>query len=303
MTITTNDSSFESSNRNIETKLSLSSTTTQSFVDDEIQENFRRSSLEIIIFNILIPLFALASIGVCLLPQYGILPGWIVFGINFVLATQIAILTHELIHEPNSKTNWNYLLRLNLHLYSPFTFGFAEYKKLHCLHHAHANDPEQDPDYFFIQGGRLRAFICLAFAPEYLFFYALRKGKTQPGFYILQSIRIAVFLAYIYFIGLQNIFFLFFIPSKLSWGIGFLLFSYESHISSKGDRDGNYNLEPHSGVLRNFLKLLVGPYAYYVAFSHASHHMYPQISGRKIGQLLEHLKERGISLPARQVLE
>lgn len=262
-------------------------------------DELKRSSLEVLALNILIPALALVSIGICLLPKYQGINFWLIFTLNVVLTTQIAIMTHELIHESSRKTRWNLPLHINLHLYSPFTLGFSEYKRLHGLHHANANNPKTDPDYFFIRGGRMRAFFALAFAPEYLFFYALRKKETQPGFYLFQVLRIGLFVAYIQVLGPADFLFLFFIPAKLAWGIGFLLFSYESHINEHGEREGTYNLEPRSALLRFLLKLSVGPYAYYVAFSHASHHVYPQVSGRKIGRLARHMEQEWRALPAR----
>lgn len=242
-------------------------TTHMRALDTETLKSFKRTGFEIFALNIMIPLLALASISICLLPQYGIVPAWVVFVANIMMTTQIAIMTHELIHEPNSKTNWNLPLRINFHVYSPFTVGFAEYKRLHGLHHANANNPETDPDYFFIKGGRIRAFLTLAFAPEYLFFYVLRKGETQPGFFVLYALRLAVYAAYIYMLGLTTFLLLFFIPAKIAWGLGFMLFSYESHISPQGkrERDDGYNLEPKSAIMRFLLKSSAGPYAYYVA--------------------------------------
>jgi fatty acid desaturase len=287
---------------NLKIQVNYNSPTAQNPVAKKLDETLKRSSVEVLLLNVLIPTLALISIGICLLPRYGVIPAGVVVLANFILASQIPVLTHELIHESHSKTKWNFLLRLNLHLYSPFNFGFAEYKRLHSLHHAHANNPQLDPDYFFTQGSRFRAFIILCFTPEYLFFYALKKGEMQPHFYALQAARIALFLVYIYIVGIQDFFFLFFVPSKISWGIGFLLFSYESHFDSETECSGNYNLEPQSLFLRRLFKYLVGPYGYYVAFSHASHHLYPQVSGRKIGLLLEHFEEAGIILPSRHII-
>lgn len=264
-------------------------------------QSLRRSSAEILALNVLIPLLALVSSGICLLPEKLGVPPWMIFFANIVLTTQIAILTHELIHEPASATRWNLPLRINLHLYSPFTVGFAEYRRLHGLHHVNANCPESDPDYFFIRGGGLRAFLTLAFAPEYLFFYVLHKKEAQPDFYAFHLCRNGLLLGYIYLLGFWTFALLFFIPAKLAWGIGFLLFSYESHIDEHGIREGSFNLEPQSALLRMLLKLLVGPYAYYVAFSHASHHAYPRASGRKRGRLSGLREQKNTRLPAREL--
>lgn len=264
-------------------------------------EYWRRSSLEVVLCNILNPVLSLISIGICLLPRYGILPYWVVFLINLFLASQIALIVHELTHEPDSKTRWNWLLRLNIHATSPFIFGFDEYKRMHLLHHMNTNQDE-DPDYFMVKGGKLRSFICLAFAHEYWFFYALRHRQTQPGFLPLYIARLAILFAYIYIVGFANYFFLFFLTSKLSYGLSFFVFSHESHTNEDGLREGSYNLKARFPFIHKLLKLLIGSYAYHIAHVHGTHHKYPWVSGRKLGLLTEKAQREGIDLPSRQLM-
>lgn len=247
---------------------------------------YRRSRSEVLLINLLIPTLSLISVAICLLPRMGFLPNWLVFTLNIILTTHIVALTHELIHEPKSSTAWNWLLRLNLHLYSPATLGFDELRRLHLLHHFHADTP-LDPDYFLIQGGRLRSFFTLAFAPEFWFFSALRRHEIQSRFWILQIIRIFVFLLFVMAVGLENYFLLFYIPSKISFAIGFLIFSYESHTDLEGKHDRTYNLKARFPSIHSLLKVLIGSYAYHIAFDHASHHKFPWVSGKKLGLISE----------------
>jgi hypothetical protein len=230
---------------------------------------YRRSQMEIILINLLVPTLSLISILMCLAPRMGFQQSWLVFVINIILTTHIAALTHELMHEPKSSTDWNWLLKINLHLYSPATLGFNELRR--------------------IDGGRFRSFLVLAFAPEFWFFSALRMKETQPNFWILQTIRVLLFAIFLHTVGWQNFLLLFYIPSKISFSIGFLIFSYESHTDGEGgSHDTTYNLNPRFNFVHNLLKLSIGSYAYNNAFNHATHHQFPWASGKRLGSICNH---------------
>jgi fatty acid desaturase len=235
------------------------------------------------------------------LAKQGLIPFYIVFLVNIVLTSKIAVLTHELVHEPESYTRWNWLLRLNIHMTSPFIFGFDEYKKMHLLHHGSTNT-EQDPDYFMVKGGRIRSFVSLAFANEYWFFYALLHRQTQPGFLFLQIARLAIFFTYVYVLGFSNYLFLFFLPSKLSYGLSFYIFSHESHTNTVGLREGSYNLIPRFSFVHKLLKLVIGVYGYNIAYFHNTHHTYPWISGKKLHTVTATLQNQENILPSRQFI-
>jgi fatty acid desaturase len=250
----------------------------------------RRSRAEAIAINALIPCLSVFSMAICVLPGYGVLPAWVVFLLNVSLTTQIVALTHELIHEPRAQTRANLPLRINFHVYSPFTVGFDEYRTLHLLHHKYSNSG-QDPDYFMVKGGRLRSFLYLCFAPEYWFFYVLFHKKTQPHFVPLYLMRLLVLGAFIYIAGWQAYVLLFFIPAKLSYGLSFFIFSHEAHTDHEGKREGVYNLRVRFPLIHRSLKLIIGPYAYHIAHHHANHHEYPWVSGRKLGLISERVAE------------
>jgi hypothetical protein len=248
---------------------------------------YRRSQMEIILINLLVPTLSLISILMCLAPRMGFQQSWLVFVINIILTTHIAALTHELMHEPKSSTDWNWLLKINLHLYSPATLGFSELRRLHLLHHLHADTP-LDPDYFLIDGGRFRSFFVLAFAPEFWFFSALRMKETQSNFWVLQTTRVLLFTIFLCVLGWEDFILLFYIPSKISFAVGFLIFSYESHTDFEGKNHNNtYNLKPKFNIVHTFLKLVIGSYSYNIAFNHAIHHRLPWASGRKLGAINE----------------
>lgn len=246
----------------------------------------RRSGTEILVGHIFIPVLSLTSVLICLLPNHTGIPAWVVFLVNILLTLQIVGLQHELIHEPKSRTNWNLLLRLNLHVYSPFTPGFEEYRRLHWLHHQYENT-ENDPDYPMVRGSRLRAAVILAFAPEYWFFYAIRYNLVSQEFWPLYAFRLTVWFAYVAIIGLENYVLLFLLPAKIALALGFTVFSYECHTDNAGRRRGTTNLRARFPSIHKLIKFLIGPYSYNSSHFHAVHHAYPWISGRKLGIIRE----------------
>lgn len=256
----------------------------ENFINQRLQ--LHRSRTEIVAFNILIPFLSLVSMAICFLPKYGLIPSWIVCLLNIALTSQIVALTHELMHEPSSETKWNYFLKLNFHVYSPFTVGFEEYKRLHALHHMNENT-DKDPDYFMVKGGRLRSLLLLAFAPEYWFFYVLKNKQTQNHFWIFYCLRILLLICFVFNVGFLAYLALFFVPSKLSYGLSFLIFSHEAHTNELGERKGTYNLSLSWSFITKLLKIFVGPYGFNIAFNHANHHLYPWVSGRKLGLITQ----------------
>lgn len=245
------------------------------------RDYFKRSDIEVMAFNLLIPLLSIVSFSLCYLAKLSLVPSLLVFLFNIVVTTHIVTLTHELMHEPSSSTHWNYLLRINLHVYSPFTVGFDEYKRLHTLHHMHENT-SMDPDLFMVKGNRFRSFLLLSFAPEYWFFYVLRHHETKDHFWLFWFVRMSILAMFISVVGPVSYFVLFFVPTKISYGVGFLLFSHESHTNEVGERCSAFNLLTQSKALSKVLELVLGPYAFNIAFRHATHHLYPWVSSRKL---------------------
>lgn len=241
------------------------------------------SKFELITFSILVPLLSVLSIVICLLPEYLGVPELVVFLLNIILTIIIAGFVHELIHANKSNYMWNYLLRINLHIYTPFTLGFNDIRKIHLAHHRHTNG-SKDPDYPCVKGGKIRSFISLAFLPEVQFFGAIKHGMWDRESWITYPIRMIILISYIALIGLENYLLLYLLATKVAYSISFYLFSYEAHTNNDGDRVDVVNLV---GPFPLLSKLLIGPYAYNIAHCHAAHHAFPWVSGRKLNLLDE----------------
>ncbi len=261
--------------------------------------DLRRSFLEIFVYNIIIPILALTMMGICFLYSYGLLPAFVAFFLNVILSSRYITSIHELIHEPDSKTRWNWLLKLNILVDSPFTVGFNELRQMHQLHHIHTNT-DKDPDYFLVRGSRIRSLLLLAFVSEYYFFYILRRRKFGRSFLLLYVARLAIFTIVIYIIGLTNFFIFAFLPSKLAFSLSFFIFSHEAHKSRRGLHNGIYNLTSRFPFVHNLLMLVIGRCAYYVAHDHATHHQYPWVSGRKLRLASDRVVSQGLSISSRQ---
>lgn len=238
----------------------------------------KNSKLEILIINVLATLLPVVSILLCLLPEkIGISP-IIIFVLNVILTIVIAGFVHELIHTSESNYKWNYLLRINLHVYTPFTLGFNDIRKVHIAHHSYTNG-NKDPDYPCVKGGRIRSFLSLAFLPEVQFFGVIKHKMWDRESLITYPIRIALLIGYIALIGLEDYLLLYLLATKVAYSIAFYLFSSEAHTNDNGEKEGVVNLDGPTPFLS---KLFIGPYAYNIAHLHATHHAYPWVSGRKL---------------------
>lgn len=263
---------------------------------------FKRSQTEVTLFNVLIPLLPIVSVSICLLPNMSLVPWWVIFLINMALTTQIVALQHELLHEPRAATRSNWLLRTNLHVYTPFTVGFDDYQKLHLLHHQHVNQ-DNDPDFPMVKGGPLSSFGILAFAPEYWFFYVVRNRLTGDKFWVFYAFRIITLVLYVSILGPWAYFFLYLLPSKVAFALSFFVFSYEAHTDVQGQRSGFYNLIGRFPIISTLTKWTIGPYAYNIAFYHATHHEFPWMSGRKLSSITNRSAQElyGVTLSTRQL--
>ena len=243
--------------------------------------SLRRSDAELRGMTYAIPLLAVSSVLLCLLPQYTAIPAWMVVLINVPLTIRIIGMNHELFHEPLSRVKPHFLLRLNLHVYTPLTVGFDEYRALHLRHHARYNH-ERDPDYWLIRGGKVNALWRLAFAPEYWFLYCVRHRILSDDFWLLFGGRQLVLAGYILLIGMESYLLVYLLATKIAFALSFLVFSFESHTNRVGEPHGVWNLTPRLTVLNRLILWVIGPYAYNIAYHHASHHAYPWISGARL---------------------
>lgn len=256
----------------------------------QARASLRRSPTEQAIAHILVPALCLTTFCICALPQMGMVPAWVVFIVNMALTVRISALSHELVHERSANVDRNPLIRLNLHIYTPLSLGFAELRKLHLLHHRHLNS-DGDPDYPMIKGGRLRSLLGLAFMPEHWFFYALKHRLISADFWRLWAVRCAILAVFIYVVGLEAYLAFYLLPVKIATAVLYLVFSYDAHTDDDGRRRGSYNISPKWVVPALLARPLVGQVACNASYYHATHHRYPWISANRLHRATEQLQE------------
>ncbi len=245
---------------------------------------YRRTTREIRWMTYAVPLLSVMSVLLCLIPEITSVPAWAIFLVNIPLTIRIVGMNHELFHEPPSKLGGNLLLRLNLHVYTPLTIGFDEYRELHLRHHAYDNS-DRDPDFRMIRDGKHNALWRLALAPEYWFLYCMKHGILSRDFWLLHTGRMLVLAGYVALVGVENYLLLFLLPTKLAFALSFLVFSYESHTDATGKPRSIWNLKPRLTLLNRAIYWSIGPYAYNIAYHHATHHAYPWVSGVKLSDV------------------
>lgn len=216
----------------------------------------------------------------------------LVFALNYCLTLRIIGLKHELIHtrRPQGFSLSYWLIRMNLHVYSPFTLGFDEYKRLHLCHHGYTNT-SRDPDYLLVKDGKLNAWLRLPFTPEHWFFFAVRRRMVSKDFWFLYSLRLAFLAFAVSQIGFASYLLYFLLPSKLAYLFGFLIFALECHID-ENDVRGIFNVELRWPIVQKVLRVAAGPFTYNGTFFHAVHHRFPRVSSvhlERIAPSVDHL--------------
>jgi beta-carotene hydroxylase len=148
-------------------------------------------------------------------------------------------------------------------------FAFPVFTRVHLQHHAHVNDPENDPDHYVSTGGPLWMIAARFFYHEIFFF----KRKLWKNYELLEWFLSRAFLGVIVYLGIQYGFIgyimnFWFVPA-LVVGIALgLFFDYLPHRPFK-ERDRWKNARVYPGKILNML-ILGQNY-------HLVHHLWPSI--------------------------
>lgn len=148
-------------------------------------------------------------------------------------------------------------------------FSFPVFTRVHLQHHAHVNDPENDPDHFVSTGGPLWLIAARFFYHEIYFFRRRlwRKWELLEWF-LARSVVVALVIAACHFGFLGYIFNFWFSPA-LVVGIALgLFFDYLPHRPFE-ERDRWKNARVYPGAVLN---LLIMGQNY-----HLVHHLWPSI--------------------------
>jgi beta-carotene hydroxylase len=193
---------------------------------------------------------------------------WVCFGSN-VLALHLAgTIIHDASH---NSAHRNRVLNAILGHGSALMLGFAfpVFTRVHLQHHAHVNDPKNDPDHFVSTGGPLWMIAARFFYHEIFFF----KRQLWRKFELLEWFLSRLFLFTVVFLGIYYDFIgylmnFWFVPA-LVVGIALgLFFDYLPHRPFQ-ERDRWKNARVYPSPILNLL-ILGQNY-------HLIHHLWPSI--------------------------
>lgn len=196
------------------------------------------------------------------------LPHWAVFICNFLALYVLGTVIHDASH---GVAHPNRLINAAIGHISAVLQGFVfpVFTRVHMQHHAHVNDPENDPDHFVSTGGPLWL-IAVRFFYHEVFFFQRRLWRNYElwEWAISRGILVAVLIAGYYFGFLSYILNFWFVPTAI---MGFLLglfFDYLPHRPFK-ETGRWHNARVYPSWLLNIL-LLGQNY-------HLIHHLWPSI--------------------------
>lgn len=198
----------------------------------------------------------------------GNFPSWLCFTANVLALHLSGTVIHDASH---NSAHRNRIINSILGHGSALMLGFAfpVFTRVHLQHHAHVNDPENDPDHFVSTGGPLWMIAARFFYHEIFFF----TRKLWRKYELLEWFLSRLFLLTIVFLGIHYGFISYvmnfwFVPA-LVVGIALgLFFDYLPHRPFKErDRWKNARVYPS-----RILNLLIFGQNY-----HLVHHLWPSI--------------------------
>ncbi len=124
------------------------------------------------------------------------LPGWICFMANVLALHLSGTIIHDASH---NSAHANRLINAILGHGSALMLGFAfpVFTRVHLQHHAHVNDPENDPDHFVSTGGPLWMIAARFFYHEIFFF----KRRLWRNWELLEWFLSRLFLVTVVFLA------------------------------------------------------------------------------------------------------
>ncbi|AFZ34624.1 fatty acid desaturase [Stanieria cyanosphaera PCC 7437] len=221
-------------------------------------------NINVLMFTAALMLIALSVIGYF---WWGV-PGWCCFSANVLALHLSGTVIHDASH---NSAHSNRVLNAILGHGSALMLGFAfpVFTRVHLQHHAHVNDPENDPDHFVSTGGPLWLIAARFFYHEVFFF----KRRLWKNYELLEWFLSRLFLAVIVIVSIRYGFIgyitnFWFVPA-LVVGIALgLFFDYLPHRPFQ-ERDRWKNARVYPSPILNLL-ILGQNY-------HLVHHLWPSI--------------------------
>lgn len=195
-------------------------------------------------------------------------PGWSCFLANVTALHLVGTVIHDASHNAAHR---NRVVNALLGHGSALMLGFAfpVFTRVHMQHHAHVNDPENDPDHFVSTGGPLWLIAARFFYHEVYFFRRQLWRNYELLEWFLSRLTVAVIVATACHYGFLGFVLNYWFSPALVVGITLgLFFDYLPHRPfQERDRWKNARVYPSP-----ILNLLIGGQNY-----HLIHHLWPSI--------------------------
>jgi beta-carotene hydroxylase len=197
-------------------------------------------------------------------------PGWAVFWLNFLSLYVLGTVIHDASH---GVAHRNKLMNEALGHGSALLQGFVYpvFKRVHMEHHAHVNDPDNDPDHYVSTGGPLWLIAPRFFYHEVYFFRRglWRKGKWDLLEWGLSRATVVITFVLAFQFGYSDYIMNYWLPPACIMGLLLgLFFDYLPHRPFHEQGRWN-NARVYPGWLTNIL-LLGQNY-------HLVHHLWPTV--------------------------
>ncbi|MGL5509211.1 MAG: beta-carotene hydroxylase [Microcoleaceae cyanobacterium] len=208
-------------------------------------------------------------------------PDWSCFCLNVLALHLSGTIIHDASHNAAHK---NRVLNAVLGHSSALILGFAfpVFTRVHLQHHAHVNDPENDPDHFVSTGGPLWLIAARFFYHEIYFFQRRLWRKHELLEWFLSRLFMATIVIISIHYGFLGYILNFWFSPALVVGITLgLFFDYLPHRPfEERDRWKNARVYPSK-----ILNILIGGQNY-----HLVHHLWPSIPWYKYEPTYEVMK-------------
>jgi beta-carotene hydroxylase len=195
-------------------------------------------------------------------------PGWICFLANVLALHLSGTVIHDASH---NSAHSNRLINAVLGHGSALMLGFAfpVFTRVHLQHHAHVNDPENDPDHFVSTGGPLWMIAARFFYHEIFFFKRRLWRKWELLEWFLSRLFLVIVVVLGYYFGFIGYVLNFWFAPALVVGIALgLFFDYLPHRPFQ-ERSRWKNARVYPSALLNIL-ILGQNY-------HLVHHLWPSV--------------------------
>ncbi|MGB3572506.1 MAG: beta-carotene hydroxylase [Phormidesmis sp.] len=208
-------------------------------------------------------------------------PGWCCFALNTLSLHLAGTVIHDASH---NSAHRNPTINAALGHGSALMLGFTfpVFTRVHLQHHAHVNDPENDPDHFVSTGGPLWLIAARFFYHEIYFFQRKLWKKNELMEWFLSRLTVGLFVYAACYFGFIDYLFNFWFSPALVVGLALgLFFDYLPHRPFQAqNRWQNARVYPSP-----VLNLLIMGQNY-----HLVHHLWPSIPWYKYKPAYEVMK-------------